>query len=232
MPQDRKKFTSNGNKRFSARASAPTSAQVRRMVNKAVYKQSETKMCATTGTEETISSIASAKVFFAPVPRQGARTTERIGNKVKGVGLGSKLILHNNSTSEYCWVRCALLEVFDGQATGAEIQNDLFEGTADQTIGESGSVTEIIRKFDREYYKVHKDTIVGVGPKNTEDGIKFINYYHKLNGQEMRFNDSVALKPTGSSSFVWVVYGRETDGDESIGSIVECSYAFDYYYKE
>ena len=227
----------SSNKRFKRSSyrkptGKPTVKQVKNLVEQAMYRNSETKIKSVTGSEQAISTIGFAKVYACAIPSQGAQGNQRIGNKIQGVGIGSKLMLHNTNTSENIWVRCALLEVYDGQMTDGQITSDLFEGLSDQSVGEGGGVEELIKKFDREFFKCHKDQLVAVGPKGTSEGIQIVDFYKKLNGQLMKFNDSVATQPVGTSRFVWVVYAREGDADEVAGSHIECSYNLDYYFKE
>lgn len=232
MPQTTKRFRSTPSyrKRYNAK---PSTAQVRSIVQRAIFKESETKISSITNNEVYANTISpNPIVFIVPVPEQGVSSHQRIGNKIRGVGISSKLLLHNNAGNTPCWVRCTLVEVLDGQMTDTEIQNDLFEGTSDSTVGLGGSVVEVVKKYDREYYKVLKDEVIGLHGNTDPDSVKIINFYKKLNGQEMKFNDAFATRPVGTSRFVWIVYAREADGDESLGTNVEISCTFDYYFKE
>lgn len=211
----------------------PTTAQVRSIVQKAIYRESETKMASVANSEMYINTIAaSPAVILVPTPSPGTAGNQRVGNKVKGVGIGSKLLLHNNASNTACWVRCSLLEVFDGQMSDEEIKNGMFEGIADSTIGVVGEVGDVIRKYDREIYRVLKDEIVPLNGLNDPGAVHIVNFYKKLSGQEMKFNDQFANAPTGSSKFVWVVYARQANNDESVGTNLELTYSLDYYFKE
>lgn len=228
--QSQKRFRSAPVKKYAK----PSVTQVRSIVNRAIYRESETKMCTATASELNVTSIApSPSILSCPMPGQGVGTHQRIGSKVKGVGIGSKIVFHNNSSTTPVWIRCSLLEVHNGQMTDIEIQNDLFESSAtDSTIGMVGSVGEVIKRYDRQYYTVLKDEVVALHGNTEPDSLKMVSFYKKLVGQEMKFNDAVANLPVGTSRFVWVVYSREGDGDESTGTTVECSYNIDYYFKE
>lgn len=211
----------------------PTTSQVRSIVQRAIYRESETKVVSRANSEQYLNTIsASPTIITVPTPAPGSAGNQRVGNKIKGVGIGSKLLLHNNASNTPCWARCSLLEVFDGQMSDGEIQNATFEGIADSTIGVVGEVGDIIRKYDREYYRVLKDEIVPLTGLNEPGAVHIVNFYKKLNGQEMKFNDQFAGKPTGSSQFVWIVYVRQANNDESVGTNVELTHTIDYYFKE
>lgn len=226
----RPRFVSGGKRRFKGK---PSVQQVRTIVQNAIYRESETKMVSAFNNENFVNTIAADVTIHAvPTPAQGVATHERIGNKIKGVGIGSKLLLHNNAGNTPCWVRCSLLEVFDGQMTDTEIKSDLFEGTGDSTVSIDGNLVNIIKKYDREFYRVLKDEVIPLHGNTDTDSVKIVSFYKKLKGQEMKFNDQFANQPVGTSRFVWVLYAREADGDEDLGTNVEITSHLDYYFKE
>lgn len=226
------KKTKGSKSLYARRIPKGVSAPMRRVVEDAIYRASETKVVCAVASEQSVNTIGAVSVFSVPVPSDGAKGNERIGNKVRCVGIGSKLMFHNNNTSETIWVRAALLEVKNGQMTNSQIQSNLFEGTSDQTVGEAGNQFELIRKLDKEYFTVLRDECIPLGPKAESEGIKFLQYYANLKGKDMKFNDSVAIQPVGTSRYVWIVMAREGDADEGIGSVIECTYSLDFYFKE
>lgn len=65
---------------------------------------------------------------------------------------------------------------------------------------------------------------------NDPGAIHVVDYCKKLSGQEMKFNDQFTATPTGTSKFIWVVYCRQANADESVGTNIELTYPLDYYF--
>lgn len=230
QPKKKGRFLSQARRRYGWKK--PNVTQVRNIVTRAIYNASETKLTSAHWEEASMSSVSpSGYVYPFPIPAQGVTSIQRIANKCYGVGLASRILLHNNSSNDM-WVRLLLLEVYDGQQTDAEIISDLFEGETDSMVGENGDLSDTIKKTDRESFKCLKDSVVHLTPQSGDHRVEIIKHYHALRGQLMNFNDKFAARPIGTSRFVWVIINREADSNEGIGSTIEAHVQLEYYFKD
>jgi len=203
---------------------------LQRAVNEAILKRSETKMITRNFEEYPSNTLAgNAHVLSYPTPVQGAASFNRIGNKISKVGLVTRLLLNNNSTV-HMYVRMLVLEVHEGQKSNQEIEADLYEGTNDQDVAGSGTLVDQVRPINREEFRVIKDELIHLSPREQDMGVASRVFKTKLSGQ-MVFHDSGAALPV-AKRYVCVLIIREAPNDVNMGNFVEYSMGQDFIFKE
>lgn len=208
------------------------SSSVQRAVDRALSRRSETKMCSNISYELGLTTLSYGSLYKAPTPAQGVGDQQRIGNKVHPVGLSVKTMYHlTSTTATECWVRQLVLQVHEGsEITDAEVLASLFEGTAGQDIAADGTLKDSLRKINRQRFRVLKDDQLILAAEGHNNRVAWTKNYYKLGGT-MTFHDNVAAQPV-HDRYVIITIPMEADGDESVGTTIELSYAMDFYYKE
>lgn len=208
-------------------------AVLAKAVRKELKKQSETKHVHVAGVEAVISSISSGSglsLISQPYPTVGPEPTQRIGNKVQPVGLSWKGVYWNQYSYPIV-LRRIIVAVQDGENLNSDILLNLFEGDGNNIdVSATGSMHDLIRKVNREGFRVLKDDTITLGINNGGSSVEVSKVYCKLSGSQM-------YRETGSTHaindrIVVIHLAREADGDESTGSSIEMSYQMDLYYKD
>lgn len=211
------------------------SATMRAIVRQELSRTSETKYLKTQESEVILNTLTNAYIFDLDYPVTGSSACQRSGAKVEERGIAVKT-LYQKGTGDSVWVRQLLLMVKTGGRMGdGSVLAELFESTAGGSTGNipaSGTMQDIIRKVNREDFRVLKDDIIKLGNQNGNADCQWMKHYVKFPyGTIAEFtNDSTDLPIT--PRFVMVCLPLEADGDESLGQNVELSYVFDYYYKD
>lgn len=206
---------------------------ITKLIRKELYKQAETKHVTQFGSEVTINTLSTGSgihLLSQPYPGVGSSIHQRIGNKIQPVGFSWKAVYHNNNTSEYQYVRRLIIQIQDGEKDNADVTGELFEGTANNDSYDVGNVDSLIRKVNREGFKVLKDDVFDFSPSDGGRRVVIDKCYVKLRGSQM-YRDA-GVTHAMNDRIVVVHIGRESDADEGIGSVVELSYAMDFYFKD
>lgn len=202
-------------------------------IKKELYKQAETKHVSLAGIELSMSSLSTGSglpFISQPYPQVGAESTQRIGNKIQPVGFSFKAV-YWNAHSYPVVVRRLIMSIQDGERTNSDILLNMFEGNGTNVdTYDLGNMDSLIRKVNREGYKVLKDDLIHMGINNGGKSIETSNCYVKLGGVQLYRDKDVTHALNDRIVVVHIV--REGDGDESTGSTVELSYACDFYYKD
>lgn len=199
-------------------------------VSKIINRKRETKFKTYVENEIQVNSLSGIYVRNYPQDLAlGPANNERNGNKINPVGIGIRCACHNNASTAM-WLRILVLEVFDGHSTTAEIIGNLFEGTAGQDVTTDGLTPILIRKVNREQFRVLRDEVLSFPGGSEQPGkAQVFKHYSKLGGT-MTYHDEDQAFPDKRHVVCW--QALEADGDESLGSVVETSVALDFYYKD
>lgn len=204
-----------------------------KLVQKELRKQSETKHVSLAGIENSINTISSGtglSLLSQPYPQVGPEPHQRIGNKISPVGFSFKGVYWNTHAYPIV-VRRLIMQIEDGETANTEVLNNMFEGTATNTdTYDLGNMDSLIKKVNREGYKVLKDDCIHLGINNGGSSVEISKVYCKLSGSQM-YKESGATHAV-NDRIVVVHIAREADGDESTGSTIELTYALDFYYKD
>jgi len=80
------------------------------------------------------------------------------------------------------YVRMLVLEVHEGQKSNQEIEADLYEGTNDQDVAGSGTLVDQVRPINREEFRVIKDELIHLSPREQDMGVASRVFKTKLSG--------------------------------------------------
>ena len=210
-----------------------SAGSIAKVVRRELYKNSETKHCNLAGNEVAISTIntGTGLVFISqPYPTVGAEPTQRVGNKIQPVGYSFKAVYNNNNDIPIV-IRRIILQVEDGENTNNDILNNLFEGNSNNVdTYDTGTMDSLIRKVNREGFKVLKDDIIKLGTNNGGQRYEVDKLFVKLGGSQT-YRESASTHAV-NDRIVCIHIARQSDADESLGSTVEMSYLVDFYFKD
>lgn len=225
-----KRFKTSKNAKATRRSLVPQAT--RSAIQRAISAARETKMVTVNVSEQAISSLTpSFTMYRYPVPNAGSSVHERVGNKISPVGLKLTFLLHNNNGSYEQYVRLLLIAIPDGQIADTNVTGAPFESNGNDATP-SGYLHDLIRKTNREEFKVLKDWVVPLGTTTGGQRIFHDKHYIKLgHTPDMVFMDSQPREPQ-NTRYALLVLNRESDADESVGSSIELSFAMDFYYKD
>jgi len=176
-----------------------------------------------------------AEVVNFPVPGLGTAANQRVGNRIEGVGIKIKLLLHNN-TSVPIHVRFLILKIPQGQRMdNARIQSELFETSGSTAVGETsaspvGPTADLIRQVNRGEIQVIRDKVVPLNASTVDTGMAMEEIYVRTPGMFV-FPDSDTTEPI-DNRFVFVLIPRRSDNDEATGSNVEFTFCVTKYFKD
>ena len=176
MPKRHIKYTTYNDpvtkrpKTFKSVVIKQTKPSVQAMVRRAVARSRETKMVTNQSVEAPMSSLVSEYFYNAPVPTTGTGSNNRIGNRVDPTSLSCKFLLHNNM-NQVCHVRCMLIEIYSGLVSNGSIQADFLESSTGTDSAPVGSLSDLIRKTNREEFRIIREEIITVGRNNSADAM-------------------------------------------------------------
>lgn len=219
-------------KKTQAKSSVPYSL-LSKIVKKELKKATETKHVHVAGVESTINTISSGSglnFISQPYPTVGAGPTERVGNKISPVGMSWKGVYYNAHAYPII-VRRLIVQVEDGEQSNSNILLNLFEGDGNNIdTSATGSMHDLVRKVNREGYKVLKDDLIDMGINNGGKSMEVSKVYVKLTGTQT-YREAASTHAV-NDRIVVIHIAREGDGDESTGSTVEMTSQMDLYYKD
>lgn len=207
------------------------SSVMRNIVQQEIFKRSETKMLTTQGTS-VMSTSVSSYAFPLVYPAQADGAAGRDGNRISPVGLKVSTV-YDQSAGESLWIRQIILVVKDGKGQDdASVMNSLFESTAGGTTADitpTGTVQDVIRRCNRERFKVLRDDIVKLDPDN-HNSCDWLKRYIKFpRYAQDKFSADADTQPS-QNRIVMIVLPMHTDGAGTEN--VDISYRMDYYYKD
>ena len=211
---------------------------IKKVVNRTLRSHLEVKKLQMVGTEVNVTSISpgTAANWFDPFGSigQGTGSYQRIGNKIKVIGLSLKNMFNNNSTTQL-WCRFAVFRCVD--RANISTTSNIFEsgtgGNAD--FSAISGIQGIIRPFNLGNVKPVFQKVFKLSANSGEAANSFtrLNKFIKFpRGLEVRFNST----STGTTN-VFPLYQigcwiAESPEDLGIGVTCEWSYVNTVYYTD
>jgi len=200
------------------------------------WKQRETKMISAFQSEATMSTLTTlAEIVEFPAPALGSAANQRLGNKIDGVGIRVKLLLHNNGSIPV-HVRFLILKIPQGERfTNSQILNELFDSSSPGTTPETsaaptGLTADLIRQINRGEIIVIRDKVIPLLSSSVDTGIAMEDVYVRTPGR-ITYPDS-AQTTSVNDRFVFVMIPRRSDNDESLGTTIEFTSQVTKYFKD
>jgi hypothetical protein len=209
-------------------------ASIVRSIN---WRQRETKMISFFQEERQMNTLSTlVDTLDFPVPAIGTAANQRVGNRIDGVGIKLKLLMHNN-TSVPVHVRMLILKIPQGERfTNTQIAGELFEQSSPGTTPETGSLpslsgADLIRIVNRGEIIVLRDKVIPLLGNTVDTGIAMEECYIRIPGR-ITFPDSAFSQQIGPR-YLFCLLPRRSDNDENLaGSIVEYSFSVTTYFKD
>nr|UTM74973.1 capsid protein [Tick-associated circular DNA virus] len=221
---------------------SPMKKQVRSIVRTELKKNVEVKYVEQHSNEKTLNVLGSALVINMSNIDEGTGPFQRIGKKVRCIGLHVKGIVNNNF-AQTNFVRFALLQSKDqnpidttkllfsskGPTTGDATLPDLSGGYAGGTI--LSGLDTIYYKLSDAKVNVLKQWVIRIGAGNDPSGKGAIMYNHFVKRKmDMIYNDTTgtsALKP-----IYLVIWTADANDDGPVGALVEVNQLATTYYTD
>lgn len=213
--------------------------RVRRIANQALKNKVEVKRW-TSGTMETsVNTLTQGTnwIQFAQPITQGTGSYNRVGDKIKVIGIQVKGYIYNG-TAVPIWMRHAMLKSADKGAlsTGSAI----FMGTASNQ--ETDFTTEtgmkcILRPFHpTAITKVYRDKVVKLAPNDSTAGgqnFRRFSFFQKFGrGLTVRFNSASTGTANTEPNVQWGMWCAEAPEDVSTGVNLEVSFQYTVFYTD
>lgn len=160
----------------------------------------------------------------------GTGNNERTGNDILTTAIGFKMCLQNNSSTNPSTIRVILVELLAGRnLSDADAASILFEGsgtgTSDTDVAEQGDLSDIVRKVNREEFKVLKDQTIFLGAQvvaGVNTGVAYLNFYKKI-GKRHRHRSEVTQHPSNGRYMLFVI-ARDPANDTGTATLeVTCN---------
>lgn len=221
-------------KRFKGPSGFNKMSAIGAMVKKEIAKSRETKFIFSQMNEISLTTGApSPPVLSFPNVPQGTASNQRIGNKITPTGAGFRFVYWNQS-SQVLAVRRLFIQVYN-DATNSEIQANLFEGSTAQDTGMPTGISRLIRKPNREDFRVLKDDVFTIGYEaagyaSATPRFQIDKGFVKLHG-DFTYADTDLQDPRNGRLAVILIL-QAGNGDPSGMESIEYSYELDMYYKD
>lgn len=226
MPsQYNRKPTQKGNRSNKGRS---MTQQIRQVVRSQLRPEVK---CNTRGIDEaslsTLSQTPSAFSFCSIA--QGTQDYERVGNKIKAIGLRLSGILYNNTTTTN-YVRMLVLSQQNPETDMTSTSTNILDTNAITSISSIPGLNTIYSPVNKLTYQVLYDKVIKLGSSSSVDGGQTYHFkkFIKLN-KEVIYVGSSGVDCTRNNIRL-LVWAAEAPDDVSVGVAVELSGYCSMYY--
>ena len=204
--------------------------KIRKVVNSTLKSVIEVKRLEHVGTEVAVTSLASGAAgnWFDPFSNigQGTGSYQRVGNKVKIIGIDLKNFFNNNSTTQI-WLRFVVLKCYDRAAAGTA--SLFFEsGTGNTTsITSLNGIQTMLRPWHPAQVKPIYDKVIKMSANSGEAAHSFTRLNHFI-----KFPKGLIIKYSGSSTGIgysepfYQIGCLIAEAPEDIGAGVTCEWSY------
>lgn len=233
MPSYRKKrYTTNTKKRYRNKT------KVSPAVKKYVKKHSphvEVKRDLDGFSEQIVTASVTPYLNYEPLIAQGTALNQRVGTKIKMIGIQLRTMFHNNSTLTQT-VRCLVLGCnSDTDTTPAtmELFKDISTAGAVTTIQTSGtSWGNMLYRINDRKFKTYFDKVFTLGSVNSTDG-KNVRILRKLVRLNTVINYEGNSTGVGNQSHRFIILYLTSDpGLDTSGGSIEITGNHFYYFTD
>lgn len=164
---------------------------------------------------------------------QGVAADQRIGNVVNLSALQIRGVISNNSVQETV-IRFLIVGY---NASNGDPTVNLFRNTSNGITAGVSAVNGLdamyfpLNKVDMHVYTDKMIKVAGSSTGNAGENVKFINYFHKLNGRKVEYKGGNGY---GSQNWMYsvIVIAADANDDTSTGTTCELSYFHRLWYKD
>jgi len=214
------------------------SKRLKTVIHREISKRHEVKSFLLAATESKINTLTVGTFTTNVLTNiaQGVGVNQRIGNKIKLIGMQLKMILNNNTTTPVM-VRAAILRMYDrAQPTTT---TDFFQGTTGGTVDTAdllGTTATMIRPWSPIFVQsqyMNRVFKLGANTGDTDSAVKTVSKFIKFRrGITCKFNDSSSTVGNITPCIPFCLWGTETQNDLGAGVDVEYTYQIRLFYTD
>lgn len=213
--------------------------RVQKITRKVLQSNLEVKRYMMSAVEQKVDTLVPGATtnWLQPIVNiaQGTHSYDRVGSKIKVIGLQFKNFFHNNTTVPI-WIRMVLLRVPAGTTMGPS--STLFMNTlnSEANFTAVNGMNSMMKPIHPAFGKVMFNKVIKIIPSvatgESSGFIRYNRFFKFPRGINVQFNESGVTAGNLNTQLVFGVWAAEAPEDTTTGSTIEWTYECNCFFTD
>lgn len=195
--------------------------QVRSVVKR--YLKPEVKRVQRSLDEQSLNTLNQTAVAFShSVVAQGTDQHQRVGNKIKAIGIENRIVMKSNATMT-TYVRVLTICQQNPEVDITSITTNLFEDNTITNINTEPGLNAMYLPVNKERYQVIRDRVYRLSPTGAADGSDTVMRRYFIKMSKPIVYDSSSASDCSRNNIRTIFICSEAPDDVGAGAVVEIS---------